>query len=67
MGTPILNHVKQTNPTNVIVITDGDITDCKKFVQVPGAVWYLFYDSMSENIVEHLQGKKQTKTFMVKS
>lgn len=66
LGTPILNHVKETNPTNVIVITDGDIDDCKKFVQVPGAVWYLFYNSMSENIVEHLQGKKQTKTFMVR-
>lgn len=62
-GTPILEHVKQTKPTNVIVITDGDISDCREEVKVPGAVWMLFYGSRSENIMEHLRGKKQNKYY----
>lgn len=62
-GTPILNHVEKTKPNNVIVITDGDITDCRSTVTVPGAVWMLFYGSRSENIMSHLRGKKQNKYF----
>ena len=62
-GTPILEHVKQTKPTNVIVITDGDISDCREEVKVPGAVWMLFYGSRSENIMQHLRGKKQNKYY----
>ena len=62
-GTPILEHVKQTKPTNVIVITDSDISDCREEVKVPGAVWMLFYGSRSENIMQHLRGKKQNKYY----
>ena len=63
LGTPILEHVKETKPTNVIVITDSDISDCTEEVKVPGAVWMLFYGSRSENIMEHLRGKKQNKYY----
>ena len=62
-GTPILEHVKETKPTNVIVITDSDISDCREEVKVPGAVWMLFYGSRSKNIMEHLRGKKQNKYY----
>lgn len=64
-GQPILNHIQQTKPTNVIVVTDGDIGDCYSDVTVPGAVWMLFFDSQSENLIEHLHGKKQTKHYMI--
>ena len=64
-GTPVLDHILQTNPTNVIIITDGDISDCSEVVKVPGAVWMLFYDSESENLMEHLIGKRQTKYYLV--
>lgn len=64
-GTPILEHVKSTKPTNVIVITDDDITDCNEVVKVPGAVWYLFYGSGSENIASHLLGKRQTRSYLI--
>lgn len=64
-GTPILEHVKSTKPTNVIVITDGDITDCREVIKVPGAVWYLFYGSGSENIASHLLGKRQTRSYLI--
>ncbi len=64
-GTPILEHVKQTKPTNVIVITDDDISDCHEVVKVPGAVWYLFFGRGSENIASHLVGKRQTRSYVV--
>ena len=62
-GTPILDHIEQTKPTNVIVITDSDISDCRRVVKVPGAVWMLFYDARSENLIEHLKGKRQNKYY----
>lgn len=65
-GKPILDHIEQTNPDNVIVITDGDISDCNRVVKVPGAVWMLFYDSRSQNLIDHLKGKRQTKYYDVK-
>ena len=65
LGTPILEHVKETKPTNVIVITDSDIRDCREEVKVPGAVWMLFYGSRSENIMQHLRGRKQNKYYNI--
>ncbi len=62
-GEPILDHIEQTKPTNVIVITDSDITDCSRVVKVPGAVWMLFYDARSQNLIEHLKGKRQNKYY----
>lgn len=64
-GQPILDHIQQTKPTNVIIITDGDIRDCTSSVTVPGAVWMLFFDSQSDNLIDHLHGKKQTKYYMI--
>ena len=63
LGTPILDHIEKTRPTNVIVITDGDIHDCSRVVKVPGAVWMLFYDSRSDNLMQHLKGKRQNKYY----
>ena len=62
-GTPILDHIEMTKPTNVIVITDSDISDCSRVVKVPGAVWMLFYDARSQNLMDHLRGKRQNKYY----
>lgn len=62
-GTPIQEHIEQTQPTNVIIITDSDISDCHRTVVVPGAVWMLFYDGRSQNVMEHIRGKKQNKYY----
>lgn len=62
-GQPILNHIAGTSPDNVIVITDGDISDCRNHITVPGAVWMLFYDRRSQNLMDHLHGKRETKYF----
>lgn len=64
-GQPVLDHIEQTNPTNVVIITDSDITDCSSYVAVPGAVWMLFFDGKSNNLIDHLRGKKQTKSYLI--
>ena len=66
-GTPILNHIRETKPDNVIVMTDDDIRDCTEVVTVPGGVWLLFKGGVSENLKEHLKGKKLTKSFNLES
>lgn len=62
-GQPILNHIEETKPDNVIVMTDSDIKDCRSDVTVPGAVWFLFKGGRSQNLVDHLHGKTETKEF----
>ena len=64
-GEPILQHIAQTKPTNVIIITDSDIDDCQSTSVVPGAVWLLFYETVSQNLIDHIRGKKKTKTFLI--
>lgn len=62
-GQPIMDHIQQTKPNNVIILTDSDISDIRTDVSVPGAVWMLFYGGRSRNLMEHLHGKKLTKYF----
>lgn len=62
-GTPILEHIQQTRPKNVIIMTDDDIDDCTYTVQVPGAVWFLFKGGVSENIMSAVKGMKQNQAF----
>ena len=64
-GQPILDHIQPTKPANVIVITDSDISDCRTPTTVPGAVWFLFYDSESKNLREYLRGKLETRSYLV--
>lgn len=64
-GTPILEHITATRPQNVIVITDSDISDCSETVTVPGAVWLLFYDNESQNLINHLKGAKETRHYLI--
>lgn len=64
-GTPILEKIKETKPDNVIIITDGDIDDCREEVTVPGAVWFLFVNGVSNNLKSHLKGKQLTKSYEV--
>ena len=64
-GQPILDHIQATKPTNVIVITDSDISDCRTPTTVPGAVWLLFYGSESQNLREYLRGKQETRSYLI--
>lgn len=64
-GQPILDHIQETKPANVIIITDSDISDCRTPTTVPGAVWFLFYDSESKNLREYLRGKLETRSYLI--
>ena len=64
-GTPVIEHIESTKPQNVIIITDSDISDISRDCVVPGAVWMLFYGSKSNNLIEHLKGRKETRWYMV--
>lgn len=64
-GTPIIENIKATRPDNVIVITDSDINDCRETVTVPGAVWFLFVNGVSDNLKDHLKGKRLNKSFEI--
>ena len=62
-GRPIQEHIKQTKPNNVIIVTDDDIRDCTETIKVPGAVWMLFYEGRSNNVMEHIKGRKSNKYY----
>ena len=64
-GQPILDHIQETKPANVIIITDSDISDCTTPTTVPGAVWFLFYDGESTNLREYLRGKLETRAYLI--
>ena len=70
-GAELIYHIQATKPDNVIVMTDDDIGggwneiyDAPK-IKVPGAVWYLFRNDPSPALPTWLQGKKQTKSFII--
>ena len=64
-GQPIMDHINQTKPDNVIIMTDSDITDITTPTTVPGAVWLLFKGGISENLIDNIHGKKQTKVMYI--
>lgn len=61
-GIPVAEHIASTRPTNVIIITDSDISQFPKTV-VPGAAWMLFYGSRSTVLENNLRGRKSTKVY----
>lgn len=66
-GGPILDHINQTKPTNVIIISDSDIDwgINGEYATVPGAVWMLFYESTAYEFIKHIKGKSETKVYEV--
>lgn len=66
-GNDVLDHIEQTKPTNVVVITDSDVNNAANhpLVTVPGAVWMLFYDQEADEFAEVLRGKSQTKRYLI--
>ena len=69
-GGELIEHVQSTRPDNVIVMTDSDFDWCGEVgqapvIKVPGAVWFLFRREESQLLQQHLQGKRQTRKFMI--
>ena len=65
-GDAVVEHIRATHPDNIIIITDGDLSNTRKSVKVPGAAWFLFYDYTSKGLIDNVGGRKQTKWYMVK-
>ena len=64
-GRPLLAHIEQTKPKNVIIITDDNIQNCSHVVTVPGAVWILFFDTQSQNLIDHVKGRKLSAHYLI--
>lgn len=64
-GDAVIEHISKTKPMNVIVITDSDVNNTSDYATVKGAVWVLFYDNDAPKFMKHLQGKKETKAYLI--
>ena len=64
-GTPIINHIIKTNPQNVIIITDGDISDVRKSVTINGGAWFLFNELESTNIYNAIEAKLGKSKYII--
>lgn len=66
-GGAILDHINDTKPTNVIIISDDNIDSGVNgsYATVPGAVWVLFYGTTAEEFMQHIKGKKETKEYFI--
>lgn len=64
-GQALLDHIEATHPDNVIIISDDNIDGVKNFVEVPGAVWVLFYQTMAKQFMQHIKGEKETEVYLI--
>lgn len=64
---PVITHINATKPDNVIVMTDsdGDYTKYSSSATVPGAVWFLWRNGVSNELKGHLSGKQLTQSFKI--
>ena len=60
----VFEDIKDTSPDNVIIMTDSDGDhDRLPDVVVPGAVWLLFRNARSNNVIDHIHGLAQTQVY----
>lgn len=64
-GQALLDHIEATRPDNVIIISDDNIDGVDGFVEVPGAVWVLFYKTMAKQFMEHIKGERETEVYLI--
>lgn len=64
LALPVMKHIQQTKPDNVIIMTDSDTSsEILSDVTVPGAVWMLFKGGRSKALMRHLKGRAQTNFY----
>ena len=65
-GQPIIDHIKQTQPDNVIIMTDDDIFDLKNSYTIPGALWILWKrGQVSNNLKDNIHGRRGNFYFSI--
>lgn len=65
-GNEVIKHINATKPDNVIITTDGDLTNTSLSATVPGAVWMIFFGDQSQGLIDNLRGRRETKTYLIK-
>lgn len=63
----IIQHIQETNPDNVIIMTDSDTTrERLSTVEIKGACWFLFKNGESSDaLINAIHAKKGTKMFSI--
>lgn len=67
---PIIKNIQDTGPTNVIIMTDGDLTKYnyrpEKPIEVEGLVWYIWKDERSLELSKLIKGQQGTLQYKFK-
>ena len=60
-GVAVIEHLNKTKPDNVIIMTDRDPDgyDYYEVCNIPGAAWFLFYDSTAPIFAGHIKAKSK--------
>ena len=61
----VLQHIHQTKPDNVIVLTDEDADNASIPTKVDGGVWQIYYGSKGQGLINNLKGKKYNKILLI--
>lgn len=72
-GIPVIKHINETHPDNVVILTDSDIPGQddeeewnKSFANVRGGVWFLWKNGdSSPEFAAHVKGRKANKQFAI--
>lgn len=58
-GQPVIDHINQTKPDNVIIMTDSDpeYSEMTSTATVKGCVWMLFSGGTSPKLAAHINGR----------
>ncbi len=60
----VFNDIIKDKPDNVMIMTDSDgDSSSLPDITVPGAVWLLFRNSRSQNVIDHIHGRTQTLVY----
>ena len=71
-GGEIIRHIQSTKPDNIILMTDNDMEYGRNEemfeedkVLVPGAVWFLFRNYVSQGCQDWIKGRQQNWVFLI--
>lgn len=66
-GDLIMDHIRATKPTNVVIVTDGDADGKYPRTVIPGGVYFLFPNKnyIPKGLIAALSGEKATRTFYI--
>lgn len=66
-GQLLLDDIVKQRATNVIIMTDSDMDGNSGYrpIEVPGGVFFLFVDGVSDKLIENIHGKQLTQVYTI--